>query len=415
MNATETTTSAEVTTLGKPYPLTREVTLKNRLVKAAMSEQLATTSNSPTAGLERLYGRWANGGVGMIITGNVMVDRRSIGEPLNVVVEDERDLEALGRWAEAAKSQGATALMQINHPGRQTLAGLSELAVAPSAVQVDVGPAFAKPRALTDAEIREIIERFAETARVAVKAGFDGVQIHGAHGYLISQFLSPLTNLRDDEWGGDAERRRRFVIEVTRAVRAAIGEHRVLSIKLNSADFQRGGFSEEESLAVIAELDGEGIDLLEISGGNYESPAMSSGGRSDSTVKREAFFLDFAEKVRSVSAAPLLVTGGFRSGAAMTDAIVGGATDLVGLARALALEPELPGALLSDPAGTRSSFELKQIGVKKLDSAADLWWTQHQLHRLADGKDPDPKYGARRAVFDALRRDGMNVLRRRRG
>jgi len=408
---TDTTTAP----LATPVTLPNGASIKNRLAKAAMSEQLGGPANQPTAELARVYRRWANGGAGLIITGNVMIDRRSIGEPLNVVVEDDRDIEPLHHWAVAAKSDGATALAQINHPGRQTLAGLSERAVAPSAVQVDLGPAFAKPRALTAEEVVELIDRFARTARTVVQAGFDGVQIHAAHGYLISQFLSPRTNRRDDEWGGDPERRSRFLLEVTRAVRAAVGPDKILSIKLNSADFQRGSFTEEESLTVIEQLDEEEIDLLEISGGTYESPAMSDGGTSESTRRREAFFLDFAERVRAITTVPLMVTGGFRTGSGMTDAITSGATDLIGLARPLALQPELPTALLASPDTARSDFELKKIGIKKLDSIADLWWTQHQIQRLGAGKDPDPTYGPRRAVLDALRRDGRNILRRRRG
>ena len=161
-------------------------------------------------------------------------------------------------------------------------------------------------------------------------------------------------------------------------------------------------------------LDAEPVDLLEISGGTYESPAMSSGGTSDSTRKREAFFLDFAERVRQITTIPLLVTGGFRTGSGMTQAIGGGATDLIGLARPLALEPELPQRLTWNAAATESSFQLEPLGIKKLDSIADLWWTQHQLQRIGAGKDPDPKYGTRRAVLDALVRDGRNNLRRRR-
>ena len=409
------TDPASVTPLAMPLTLPNGTTVKNRLAKAAMSEQLGSPAHEPTPELVRLYSRWASGGVGLIITGNVMVDRRSIGEPLNVVVEDDRDLAGLQEWAAASREDGAKAIVQLNHPGRQTMRGLSELAVAPSAVPVELGPAFAQPRALTADEITEIIDRFARSARIIVDAGFDGVQIHGAHGYLVSQFLSPHTNRRDDEWGGDPERRRRFLLEVTRAIRTSIGPDKVLSIKLNSADFQRGGFTEEESLAVIEHLDGEKVDLLEISGGTYESPAMSNGGRSESTRLREAFFLDFAERVRSITKVPLMVTGGFRTGAGMAEAIDSGATDLIGLARPLALEPELPQELLTSPETARSKFEPKKIGVRKLDAAADLWWTQHQIQLLGDGKDPDPSYSVRRAVFDALRHDGRNTLRRRRG
>lgn len=381
-----TVTTDTTSVLNTPFALPGGATIKNRLVKAAMSEQLASRTGAPTQALDRLYGRWARGGAGMLITGNVMIDQRSIGEPRNVVVEDERDLAALRRWAFAAKADGTTAIVQVNHPGRQSLVGLSSRVVAPSAIPIAY-PGAAKPRALTGEEILELIARFAETARIVVDAGFDGVQLHGAHGYLISQFLSPAANQRNDEWGGDPERRRQFLIEVTRAVRAAIGPDRILSIKLNSSDFQRGGFTEQESLDVIAQLDGESLDLLEISGGTYESPAMT-GSAAESTRRREAYFLEFAEVVREITTVPLMVTGGFRTADGMADAITTGATDLVGLARPLALEPELPAALVRDPAGTRSSFQLKPLGIKKLDSAAELWWTQHQLHRIGAGKDP---------------------------
>jgi 2,4-dienoyl-CoA reductase-like NADH-dependent reductase (Old Yellow Enzyme family) len=400
--------------LRTPFTLPGGATLKNRLVKASMSEQLASASGAPTEALERLYGRWARGGAGLLITGNVMIDQRSLGEPRNVVVEDDRDLAALRRWAAAATADETTAIVQINHPGRQSPKGLSSRVVAPSAIPIDFAGAFAKPRALSGEEIVELIARFAETARIVVDAGFDGVQLHGAHGYLISQFLSPAANQRDDEWGGDAERRRRFLLEVTRTVRAAIGPDRILAIKLNSSDFQRGGFTEEESLDVIAHLDAENIDLVEISGGTYESPAMT-GSAADSTRRREAYFLEFAERVREITTVPFMVTGGFRTGAGMSEAITASATDLVGLARPLALEPELPAALLRDPASTQSSFNPKPLGIKKLDSAAELWWTQHQLQRIGAGKDPNPRYGTRRAVLAALRSNGINTLRRRRG
>jgi 2,4-dienoyl-CoA reductase-like NADH-dependent reductase (Old Yellow Enzyme family) len=399
--------------LDTPLGLAAGATIKNRLVKAAMSEQLAGVTGAPKQALERLYARWARGGAGMLITGNVMIDRRSIGEARNVVVEGERDVPALRLWAAAAKSGGATAIVQINHPGRQSFIGLASRVAAPSAA-ASHHPGAAKPRALTGEELLELIARFAGTARIVVSAGFDGVELHGAHGYLISQFLSPAANQRDDEWGGDAERRRRFLLEATRAVRAAIGPDEILAIKLSSADFQGGGFTEQESLDVIAQLDGENIDLLEISGGTYESPAMS-GSAAESTRRREAYFLEFAEAVREITTVALMVTGGVRSGAGMSEAITTGATDLVGLARPLALEPELPAALVRDPGATHSTFHLKPLGVKKLDAAAELWWTQYQLRRIGMGKDPNPSYGIRRALLSALRSNGINTLRRRRG
>ena len=248
--------------------------------------------------------------------------------------------------------------------------------------------AFATPRALTVDEIHEIQERFARTSRVLVAAGFDGVQLHGAHGYLISQFLSPLANQRTDEYGGDPVNRRRFLLELVAKTREAIGPDRILSVKLNSADFQRGGFSEDESIEVARELAGAGIDLLEISGGTYEKAAMMGVVRRESTRQREAYFLDFAEKLRAQVDVPLMVTGGFRTRAGMDDALSGGAVDVVGLGRPLAVEPEAPARLLSGEQAAIASITEKRVGVRKLDGMAETVWYTTQMWRMGDGKDP---------------------------
>jgi 2,4-dienoyl-CoA reductase-like NADH-dependent reductase (Old Yellow Enzyme family) len=392
------------------------VTLLNRIVKSAMSEQLGSHENAPTPELNRLYRVWAEGSPGLQVTGNVMVDRRSIGEPLNVVVEDERDFAALQSWAEAAKSGGAPAILQLNHPGRQTLRNVSSVIVAPSAVRVKAsGAPFPTPRALTNEEILEIIDRFATAAEIVVRAGFDGVQLHGAHGYLISQFLSPRVNQRDDEWGGDDQRRRRFVLEVARAVRAAIGPDKILSVKLNSADFQKGGFSEDESLKVIEMLGDEGVDLLEISGGSYEKPAMmgsQAAKQSESTRAREAYFLEFAERAKQVTKMPLMVTGGLRSATAMTEALEDG-VDLIGIGRPVCLEPDLPRRLIENPK-TVSKLKPINTGVRQLNAPADLWWSNIQLRRLGAGKQPRKFLTGWESIGHALARDGVNAVKRKR-
>ncbi|HWV27830.1 MAG TPA: NADH:flavin oxidoreductase, partial [Aeromicrobium sp.] len=218
------TTPTVSAALSQPLTLPNGTVLPNRLAKAALSECLADDDFSPGRQIKSLYRRWANSGQGLTITGNVMVDRRAIGEPGNVVVEDERHLDHLTEWASIVKSGGSVGIVQINHPGRQSPRTLSRHPVAPSAIAVPgTAGSFATPRALTDAEIEEVIERFATTARIVTRAGFDGVQIHGAHGYLVSQFLSPLANQRTDRWGGTPQNRRRFVLELARAMRAAIG------------------------------------------------------------------------------------------------------------------------------------------------------------------------------------------------
>jgi 2,4-dienoyl-CoA reductase-like NADH-dependent reductase (Old Yellow Enzyme family) len=388
--------------LAVPLTLPCGVTLPNRLAKSPLSEGLGDRHNAPTDRLTRLYRRWSTSGAGLLVTGNVMVDSAALGEPGNVVVEDERDLEALRSWASVATSGGAHAWVQINHPGRQVVRGLNAQAVAPSAVGAVAGTGglFAKPRALTPPEIHGLIGRFARTARVVVDAGFTGVQIHAAHGYLISQFLSPLVNRRTDDWGGTPERRRRFLLEIVRAVRGEIGPGVPLAVKLNSADFQRGGMTEDESAEIVLALAGEGIDLLEISGGTYESTAMMgvpAEPRKASTQVREAYFLDYAERVRAATGAggpgtrlPLMLSGGFRTAAAMSEAVSSGAVDLIGLGRPLALEPDLPRRLL-DGSATASTVRPRRTGIAKIDGASETAWYTVQLWRMADGKDPDPR------------------------
>lgn len=408
-------TQQALTELTSPLPLPCGAVLRNRLAKAAMSEQLGDRANRPTAALERLYARWGAGGCGLVVTGNVMVDRRHVGEPRNVVLEDRRDLGALRRWARAGQAGGAAIWMQLNHPGRQSLRIAGSQPVAPSAHAAAI-PTATTPRALTGSEIEGLIGRFATAATIAQEAGFDGVQLHGAHGYLISQFLSPRANTREDGWGGDPTRRRRFVLELLSATRAAVGPAFPIGIKLNSADFQRGGFSEEESADVVAALAGGGIDLIEISGGTYESPAMmgAAGSQRASTREREAYFLSYAEQVRDrAPGVPLMVTGGFRSRAAMADALASGACDAVGLGRPLALDPD-GGRGLLDGGRARVEAGSAKIGHRMLDSAVDLYWHTRQLHRIGAGGEPRGERAAH-TLAALLWDNGWGAARRQRG
>ena len=385
------------TVLAQPITLPNGAVLKNRLVKSAMSEDLGSPDGAPTPELVRLYRCWAEGGIGLCVTGNVMIDRLAKGEPGNVVIEDDRDLAALSAWAQAGSASGTQCWVQLNHPGKQAPKGLNAETVAPSAVPFipALSALFGTPRELREEEIRPLIQRFATAAGIVKRAGFTGVQIHGAHGYLVSQFLSPHHNLRTDRWGGSPENRRRFVLEVYRAMREEVGPAFPIGIKLNSADFQRGGFTEEESLATIQALAEAGIDLIEVSGGTYEAPAMTGARQKDSTRQREAYFLEFAEKVREVVRVPLVVTGGFRSGAGMAQAISSDAVDLIGLARSLAVEPDLPNRLL---AGLAPRYPVKPIrtGIKAIDRMAilEITWYTAQLKRIGRGRRPDPKASA---------------------
>ena len=403
--------------LAQPLRLPCGVTIPNRLAKSAMSEALGTMDNRVTPRLERLYARWADGGLGLCISGNVMVDRRALGEPGNIAVEDESDLPALRRWAQAGTRGGTQLWMQINHPGKQSPKGLNRENVAPSAIafRKDMAAFFDTPRELSDSEIEGLVTRFGNTARIAKLAGFSGVQIHGAHGYLVSQFLSPHHNQRSDRWGGGIENRQRFVLAVLAEMRRQVGADFPIGIKLNSADFQRGGFTEEESLATISALADGGIDLIEISGGTYEAPAMTGRDAKPSTVQREAYFIEFAEKVRAATRTPLMLTGGFRSLAGMRAALDSGAIDLVGLARLLAVEPELPARLLR---GEDPQQQIKPIstGIGLVDRMAlmEVAWYSRQLRRIGDGREPQPGESGLKSFAVGMLENGWNTFRTRR-
>lgn len=409
--------SAQALGLGSPLTLGNGITLKNRLFKSAMSEQLGDRQHNPTPGLANLYQTWAKGGIGLAVTGNVMVDRTALGEPKNVVLDDHSDLSLFRNWAEAGTIGGTALWMQLNHPGKQIPSFICKEPVAPSAISLENGleKGFNRPRALSEPEITAIIGRFARAAELARQAGFSGVQIHGAHGYLVSQFLSPRHNQRTDQWGGTLENRMRFVLEIYRAIRSRVGDAFPVGIKLNSADFMKGGFTEEDSMQVVKALSEAGIDLIEISGGTYESPSMMGYKMKESTRQREAYFLDYAEKVRKVTTTPLVVTGGFRSAKGMTEALVSGAADMVGLARPLAVDPELPTKVLGQQ---DFIINLRQLttGVKAIDRMAmlDITWYEFQLARMARRQRPDPDLGEWGTFLRTLMNAGVYAFRQRR-
>jgi 2,4-dienoyl-CoA reductase-like NADH-dependent reductase (Old Yellow Enzyme family) len=370
------------------YEFSNGLALSNRLVRSAMTEALADAHDDPSPELFRLYERYGRAGFGMVITGNVGVDRNHPVRPGDAMIDDQTSKEGLAEWARRAKAGGAKVIVQVNHAGRQTPGMVNRRPIAPSEVAaVKFMKAFGPPRAATQREIEQIIERFVRAAQLLEAAGFDGIQLHAAHGYLMSQFLSPLTNLRTDAWGGSVENRARLLVETTKAVRAAVSKRFTVGVKLNTADFMRGGMTEEESLEVAIALDEVGLDFLELSGGSYEAPASFGVGRPRSG--REAYFLSFAERARSVVKAPLLLTGGFRSRGAMVQALESGAVDLVGLARPVAIEPELPKRLLASLPPLIAE-RTKWAGIKRIDSASEMAWYGAQLRRMGDGMDPDP-------------------------
>lgn len=382
-----------------PLALPNGAVIPNRLAKAAMEENMADADHAPSDALLRLYEAWAKGMAGLILTGNVMVDHRAMTGPNGVVLEDDTHLDRFRRWAQIARAHGAHAWMQINHPGRQMPAALGQTTLAPSAVALELGALskqFPVPKAMTEADIADVLQRFTRTAQLAEQSGFTGVQIHAAHGYLLSQFLSPITNQRRDSWGGSIENRARLLLEIVRSVRGAVSPGFVVSVKLNSADFQRGGFSPDDAKRVIELLNPLGVDLVELSGGSYEAPAMQGHARDGRTLAREAYFLEFARDIAAAARMPLMVTGGIRR-RAVAEQVVDSGIAMAGIATALSIDPNLP---RDWHAGKDSAPALRPITWKNkvLGSLASMAVVKFQLKRLSEGRVTDPRVSPLRAL-----------------
>lgn len=398
--------------LGQSLDLPCGAVIPNRIGKSATQEGLATPLGHASPLNVTLYRRWSEGGAGLLISGDVMVDYSHRERPGNIVVDGNGGLDALREWSAAGQVAGNHLWMQINQPGRQTPVEVQEHPMAPSANREGLPPeGFGMPRAMTGDEITDLIGRFGKVAAIARETGFTGVQLHAAHGFMASSFLSPLCNTRDDEWGGSLENRARFLIESLRAIRRAVGADFPVSVKMNSADFHKGGFDMDQSMAVIAMLNAENLDLLEISGGNYNAPAMigAIGGnqplarrKAERTLRREAYFMEYARSIRPVANMPLMITGGFRTLDSMAGALAENATDLIGLARPFCASTDFPAKLLNGEVGEVPMIEEtmlldREAYIGKLDdrefnlleSNTQLAWMYVQLTNLGEGRDID--------------------------
>ncbi|MEL6529781.1 MAG: NADH:flavin oxidoreductase/NADH oxidase family protein [Pseudomonadota bacterium] len=416
--------------LNEPLTLPCGAVLPNRIAKAAMTEGLATPDGRPTPELDRLYGIWSDGGAGMLLTGNIIIDKDHLERPGNVVIDREPDADIaarLKRWAEAGTRNGNHLWAQISHGGRQTQKLVNPNPKSSSDVTLALpGGQFGKPTPLTKEEISDLVERWAIAATACQDAGFTGVQVHAAHGYLISQFLSPRVNLRTDEYGGSLENRARLLLDVVAAIRERVGPKFPISVKLNSADFQKGRFAFEDSLTVVKWLEAASVDLIEISGGTYEQPKLMGfeGMEAEevqnvapSTAAREAYFVDFAKAMQTEVNVPLMVTGGFRSRAAMEQALEIGAADVIGLGRPLCVMTDAPKQLM-DGAETLPRYEdgldlipawlgfLKKLQMMKaINGFAGIYWFYQQIWMLGHEGRVDDQF----PVFKAFRMvDGRN-------
>ena len=403
--------------------------IKNRICKAAMTERIAFADNYTNQRHLNLYKKWAEGDIGILLTGNVQVDKNHLEGPANVCIEEDtyaEQLPLLRKWAEEGTKYNTHLWMQISHAGRQTPGEINSSPKAPSSVQLKIpGRNYGVPSALSTEEINEIIKKFTFVAKIARETGFTGIQIHSAHGYLLSEFLSPDINSREDEWGGTVENRSRIHVEIIKSIRREVGEDFPISVKMNSADFQKGGFSPDDSIQVAKIIEAAGVDNIEISGGTYEQPRLlgldnvsinpdRSEVRKESTIAREAYFLEYAEKIKKNIQIPLMVTGGFRTREGMESAVKSGACEIVGVGRPLCANPfaikemfdgkieQLPiyektlslGPWIFSPS---SPFRL----IQALNAFGAQAWFYQQIKRMGDNKLPDLSLG----LFSAFRKD----------
>ena len=395
-----------------PITLPNGTTIKNRFFKSAMSEGMGTRDFQPKKNIATLYKRWAEGGTGLIITGNIMVDPKGTAEPGNIVFDKNSNMEILKDWAKQGQQHGAKVMVQLNPPGKQVPKTKAKETVAPSTIPLGNGlnKLFSTPRALTTSEVEELVQKFVTSAKVAKEAGFSGVQIHAAHGYLISQFLSPHDNRRTDKYGGSLENRMRFLKEIYLGMREELGKDFTIGIKINSTDFKEDGLTEEDSLKTIIELANLGLDFVEISGGTYERPAMM-GATSKST--NQVFFAEYSKKLKQKIEIPVVVTGGIRSINAMNTLLNDNTTDFIGIARPLTIDPNIPNKIKQ---GTYTIVETTRVstGVKKLDkifgSLLGIVYYQVLMQNIAKGKEPKATKNAWPSLIQAVYNQGLAVL-----
>ncbi|CAE6477490.1 NADH oxidase [Thermoanaerobacter brockii] [Rhizoctonia solani] len=380
----------------------------NRLVKAPMTERVCTFNREtevdhgkPNSALFRLYEEWSHGQYGIIITGNILIDKHHLEAVGNPIIDRTLPSQVstcatnpahsyTSAYAELAlrarkHSPFSLVIAQLNHPGSHSSDKLTPVPVSPSGVIAApaMGETYNRPRSLTETEIWDIVDRFAYAAYTLHLAGFDGVQLHAAHGYLLTQFLSPLTNLRKDAWGGALEGRAKIMLEIIHAIRRQCPSSFSISVKLNSQDFLVGGFTVEDSLSLCVLLEQHNVDFVEISGGTYDSMITAFTYARESTRKREAHFIEFSEMLRRrLTKTKVVLTGGFKTADGMARAIEDGACDLVGLARTTAAEPRFGASLLAArTTKARSTLIPDHIGLQI--GAAFV-----QIKDIGEGREP---------------------------
>ena len=353
--------------------------LKNRVVKSGLSEALCDSKNNPTNDLISIFKRWSQGGAGLLITGNIMVDRWHLEHAANFVLDQSTNLTKASELANAAKIAGSLVLAQLSHAGRQTPKAINSTPLSISNLKLDL-QGYGQPRVATEQDLISLADQFSSSAKIAEKCGFDGVEIHAAHGYLLSSSISPKINNRSDKWGGSVTNRTRLLQLILQRIRSAVSKDFIVAVKLNSSDFQHGGLEISESVQIASIIEKEKIDFIEVSGGNFESPkAYQYISLKESTKTREAYFLDAAKNIKEAVGIPVMVTGGFRSRSIMEEALSSSATDLIGIGRPFIIDPSFPNKLFSGVMSVLPTNEQNFPPAQEIPKGAVLNWFCDQL------------------------------------
>jgi 2,4-dienoyl-CoA reductase-like NADH-dependent reductase (Old Yellow Enzyme family) len=313
--------------------------MPNRLVRSATAEFLAADDGRLMPKLKELYAELARGGVGLIITGHMYVHASGKAHERMVGVYSDELIPGLAELADSVHAEGGRIAVQINHGGMQCSRKTVKEAIAPSTIQASFLSRTA--REMTLAELKLLIDAYAQAARRVKQAGFDALQIHGAHGYLVGQFLSPFVNKRTDSWGGDLDGRMHFLRAVCQAVREQVGSDYPVFIKLGVMDGVEGGLTLEEGVQVVAALESMGLDAVEISVGvgGEKATSIRKGIKSE---EDEGYFRPWAQAAQPKTRLPIILVGGFRSRSVMEDVLASGDADFISLCRPLICEPNLP-------------------------------------------------------------------------
>jgi len=400
-------------------------TARNRFLKGAMTERLSSWSPTepqkrgiPSPELINTYRRWGEGEIGVILTGNVMIEYDQLEAAGNPIVPREAPFsgprfEAFKEMAAVSKAHGSLVVAQVSHPGRQCEVRIQPNPISASDIQLEgnvMGMFFAKPHAASPEEISRLIDGFAHAAEYLEKAGYDGIQLHGAHGYLLAQFLSATTNKRTDKYGGSLENRARIITDIAAECRKRTSESFIMSIKINSAEFQKDGFQPEDARQLCAILEQNRFDFVELSGGTYESLAFTH--KRESTKKREAFFVEFAESiVPALKETKAYVTGGFKTVGAMVDALK--VIDGCGMARPLTQEPDLCKKILAGKVtgAIHQLFDENDFGTTNVVAGSQIRQLGHdQMPFDASREDVVENFKKDMAVWaQALKDDGEKM------